>query len=157
MAPEGESAGADELAMRESDPSRVETMALTGREGDLALVPLNDPSAPMAKRVIYFEFDSSEVKSQYVDLVAEHGELLAQQPRLRVRLEGHTDERGSREYNVALGERRGLAVRRLLMVHGVTDGQVETVSFGEEVPAAPGHAEEAWSLNRRVELVYEGQ
>jgi peptidoglycan-associated lipoprotein len=108
----------------------------------------------LATRVVYFEFDSSEVRGTGVEVVAAHARYLAANPATRVRLEGHTDERGSREYNIGLGERRAQAVRRALMLQGGLDGQISTVSYGEERPAAPGHDEEAWAKNRRVEIVY---
>jgi peptidoglycan-associated lipoprotein len=108
----------------------------------------------LATRVVYFEFDSSEVRGTGVELVAAHARYLAANPATRVRLEGHTDERGSREYNIGLGERRAQAVRRALMLQGALDGQISTVSYGEERPAAAGHDEAAWAKNRRVEIVY---
>jgi peptidoglycan-associated lipoprotein len=108
----------------------------------------------LATRVVYFEFDSSEVRGTGVEVVAAHARFLAANPATRVRLEGHTDERGSREYNIGLGERRAQAVRRALMLQGALDGQISTVSYGEERPAAAGHDEEAWAENRRVEIVY---
>ena len=108
----------------------------------------------LATRVVYFEFDSSEIRGTGVEVVAAHARYLAANPATRVRLEGHTDERGSREYNIGLGERRAQAVRRALMLQGALDGQLATVSYGEERPAAPGHDEEAWAKNRRVEIVY---
>ncbi|MEL7539108.1 MAG: peptidoglycan-associated lipoprotein Pal [Pseudomonadota bacterium] len=104
--------------------------------------------------VIYFEYDKSEISSQYASVLAEHARRLAAQPSLRVRLEGHADERGSREYNIGLGERRSLAVRRVLLVQGASAGQISVVSFGEERPAALGSNEEAYRQNRRVVLVY---
>ena len=106
------------------------------------------------KRIIYFDFDKSEVRTQDMDLINAHARYLAGNPQRKLRLEGHTDARGTREYNIGLGERRGQAVRRLLMLQGATDAQVMTVSFGEERPAAEGDDEAAFSQNRRVELVY---
>jgi len=108
----------------------------------------------LAKRLIYFDFDSSEIKGEGTDVVAAHAKYLAGNPGTRVRLEGHTDERGSREYNIGLGERRAQAVRRALLLQGAADAQISTVSYGEERPAAPGHDEAAWAKNRRVEIVY---
>jgi len=104
--------------------------------------------------IVYFEFDRSEVPSQYNDMLAAHARYLASNPSAQVRLEGHADERGSREYNIGLGERRAQAVRRLLMLQGASAEQLSTVSYGEERPAALGSDEEAYSLNRRVEIVY---
>jgi peptidoglycan-associated lipoprotein len=108
----------------------------------------------LAKRVIYFDFDSAEIKGEGTDIVAAHARYLAANSGTRVRLEGHTDERGSREYNIGLGERRAQAVRRALLLQGAADAQISTVSYGEERPAVSGHDEAAWAKNRRVEIVY---
>jgi peptidoglycan-associated lipoprotein len=108
----------------------------------------------LAKRVVYFDFDNSEIKGEATDIVAAHAKYLAANPSTRVRLEGHTDERGSREYNIGLGERRAQAVRRALLLQGAADAQISTVSYGEERPAVAGHDEAAWAKNRRVEIVY---
>ena len=104
--------------------------------------------------VIYFEFDSSEVRPQDTETVTRHALQLADNPSARVRLEGHADERGSREYNIGLGERRAQAVRRLLLIQGASAGQISTVSFGEERPAVEGSSEDAYQQNRRVEIRY---
>ena len=114
--------------------------------------PLNDPAGVLANRVIYFDYDSSEVRAEDQALVEAHANYLAQNPGQQVLLEGHADERGSREYNVALGERRALAVGRLMQLLGVSDTQMRTVSYGEENPVAFGTGEANWSQNRRVEL-----
>jgi len=108
----------------------------------------------LAKRVVYFDFDSSEIKGEGTDIVAAHAKYLASNPNARIRLEGHTDERGSREYNIGLGERRAQSVRQALLLQGASDGELSTVSYGEERPAVAGHDETAWSKNRRVEIVY---
>jgi peptidoglycan-associated lipoprotein len=108
----------------------------------------------LAKRTIYFDFDSSEIRGEGTDIVAAHAKYLASRGGIKVRLEGHTDERGSREYNIGLGERRAQAVRRALMLQGVTEAQITTVSYGEERPAVQGSDEAAYAKNRRVELVY---
>jgi peptidoglycan-associated lipoprotein len=110
----------------------------------------------LAKRTVYFDFDSSEIKGEGTDIVAAHAKYLAANPTARVRLEGHTDERGSREYNIGLGERRAQSVRRALLLQGAADAQISTVSYGEERPAVAGHDEAAWAKNRRVEFVYLG-
>lgn len=113
------------------------------------------PDGPLgSQRVIYFDFDSSEIRNEYVDVIAAHGRFLTGNATVRVRLEGHTDERGSREYNIGLGERRAQTVRRALALQGVQDSQVTTVSYGEERPAAAGSDDNAYSKNRRVEIVY---
>jgi peptidoglycan-associated lipoprotein len=108
----------------------------------------------LATRIVYFDFDSSEIKGEGTDVVAAHAKYLGTHASARIRLEGHTDERGSREYNVGLGERRAQAVRHALLLQGASDTQISTVSYGEERPAVPGHDEAAWAKNRRVEIVY---
>lgn len=105
--------------------------------------------------VIYFEFDSSDIRPQDADTVRRHALVLADNPNARVLLEGHADERGSREYNIGLGERRAQSVRRALMFQGARTNQIRTVSFGEERPAAMGSNEAAYAQNRRVEIRYE--
>ena len=104
--------------------------------------------------VIYFDFDQSELRPEYADLLSQHANRLANNARVSVRLEGHADERGSREYNIGLGERRAQTVRRMLLIQGASANQISTVSFGEERPAAFGSDEESYSLNRRVEIKY---
>ena len=104
--------------------------------------------------VIYFDFDQAEIKPEFTAVVEAHGRQLAGNSNMQVRLEGHTDERGSREYNIGLGERRAQAVKRALMLSGANASQITTVSYGEERPAATGSDEESWRLNRRVEIVY---
>jgi peptidoglycan-associated lipoprotein len=126
-------------------------------DGGLQLDPLQDPDSPLAKRIIYFDYDSDQVKADSLQTVNAHGQYLAKDPTQKVRLEGHGDERGSREYNLSLGERRAQSVSRLLQLQGVLNDQIEIISYGEELPAAPGHDEQSWALNRRVELVYGDQ
>ncbi|RBW49786.1 peptidoglycan-associated lipoprotein Pal [Marinobacter sp. F3R11] len=103
----------------------------------------------------YFDFDTSEIKPEARDVLMAHARYLSSNPGQKVRLEGHGDERGSKEYNLALGERRANAVQRFLIVNGASRGQMETVSYGEEKPAVMGSSESAWAQNRRVELVFE--
>ena len=105
--------------------------------------------------VFYFDFDKSIVRPESREALAKHAAYLVSNPDARIVLEGHGDERGTREYNIALGERRAKAVSRYLTIQGVAASQVESVSFGEEVPVAFGHDENAWQLNRRVEVRYE--
>jgi len=115
---------------------------------------IQDPSAGELGMVIYFEFDSSEVRAVDQDLVARHAMQLTSNPGYRVRLEGHADERGSREYNIGLGERRAQAVRQMLLIQGVSPDQISTVSFGEERPIGFGSSESDYAQNRRVEFKY---
>lgn len=118
-------------------------------DGDVA-----GPTASLKNRVVYFDFDRSEIRPEYRELLDQHANYLVNTPSARIRLEGHTDEKGSREYNIGLGERRAQSVRQIMMLQGVAGDQINTVSYGEERPAVLGSDEEAWSLNRRVELVY---
>jgi peptidoglycan-associated lipoprotein len=106
------------------------------------------------RQIIYFDFDKSEIKPEFADIVRSNAQNLSGHPNLKMKLEGNTDERGTREYNIGLGERRAQAVRRALMLQGVSETQITTVSFGAERPAAEGDDEAAWAQNRRVELVY---
>ncbi len=116
--------------------------------------PLENPDSLLATRVIYFDLDQSTVRADYLDVISSHADYLAANPQMVLRLEGHADERGSREYNLGLGENRANAVRNLMLAQGVADNQLLVVSYGEERPAAFEHNEEAWALNRRVELIY---
>jgi peptidoglycan-associated lipoprotein len=115
---------------------------------------LDDPASPLYNKVIYFGYDVSSIESEYRDMVITHGQYLAANPETIVSVEGHCDERGSREYNIGLGERRSNSVRELLLAQGASDGQIVTISYGEERPAELGSSEGAWAKNRRVELVY---
>ena len=108
----------------------------------------------LAQVTIYFDYDSSEIRADFNDMLRAHAQQLARNANMRVRLEGHADERGSREYNIALGERRAQAVRQVLQLQGASSTQLSTVSYGEERPAELGHDDTSWAKNRRVELVY---
>ena len=108
----------------------------------------------LSQTILYFDFDQSGVKDQYRDVLAAHAKYLAANPGLSLRLEGHADERGSREYNIGLGERRAQAVKRALLLNGVSAATLKTISFGEEKPRVQGSSETSWAENRRVELVY---
>lgn len=115
----------------------------------------SDPNNPLSKSTIYFMLDSSQVQSDFVPVIAAHARYLAAHPGQRITLEGHGDERGSREYNIGLGEQRGKSVAGMMKLQGASDSQLQVVSYGEEKPAAFGHDEGSWELNRRVELVYQ--
>jgi peptidoglycan-associated lipoprotein len=105
------------------------------------------------RKIIYFDFDKSDIKAEFASIVTTNAQFLTSHPNAKLKLEGNTDERGTREYNIGLGERRAQAVRRALLLQGVSQNQLTTVSFGSERPAAEGDDESAWALNRRVELV----
>lgn len=112
-----------------------------------------DDPIDLSKDTVYFAFDQSNVKPEYMDIVENYVQFLQANPNNRVRLEGHADERGSREYNIGLGERRAQAVRNIMRLRGIPDSQISTVSYGEERPLDSGHDELAWQANRRVQLV----
>lgn len=116
---------------------------------------LDEADSALSNRVIYFEFDSAKINEDSLSRLEAHGSFIASNGNVSVRLEGHSDERGSREYNIALGDRRAQSVRRVLLFQGASVDQLETISYGEEQPAMSGHTEDAWSKNRRVEIVYQ--
>ncbi len=119
-----------------------------------AIDPLNDPNSPLAKRSVYFDFDSYVIKNEFKPLVVAHAGYLTQHADRKIVIQGNTDARGSREYNLALGQRRAESVRKALAAMGVPDAQMEAISFGEEKPKATGNNEAAWAQNRRADIVY---
>lgn len=119
--------------------------------------PLDNPASLLSQRVIYFDFDSTSIREADRPVIRAHAEYMAAHGYASIGLEGHADERGTREYNIALGERRAKAVRQLLLFQGAATGQLETVSFGEERPLADGHDEGSWQQNRRVEIQYKAR
>jgi peptidoglycan-associated lipoprotein len=125
-----------------------------GVEAESAQAMLEKTDSAIANRVIYFHFDSAKIVEDSLSTLVAHGSFIANNGNVSVRLEGHSDERGSREYNIALGDRRAQSARRVLMFQGASVDQLETISYGEEQPAMLGHTDDAWSKNRRVELVY---
>ncbi len=133
-----------------ADPRAVASVDATSKTMD----PLNDPASPLAKRSVYFDFDSFVVKPEFQGTVEAHGKFLVANPGRRVTIEGNADERGSREYNLALGQKRAEAVKSRLRLLGVAESQMETVSLGEEKPVATGADEASWAQNRRADLNY---
>jgi peptidoglycan-associated lipoprotein len=131
-------------------------VSTSGNQGSQQLTAEQLAKQELAKvgMVVYFDYDSSDIKPEYSAVVAAHAKYLSSNGSLKVRLEGNTDERGTREYNIGLGERRAQAVRRALLLQGVTEAQVTTLSYGEERPAVAGNDESAYSKNRRVEFGY---
>jgi peptidoglycan-associated lipoprotein len=119
--------------------------------------PLKDPSSPLSKRIVYFDFDSYIVKDEYKPMIEAHGHYLQANRNARMTIQGNTDERGSREYNIALGQRRADALKKMLILYGATEIQIETVSFGKEKPRRDGHDEASWTENRRDEIVFAGE
>lgn len=133
--------------------SGVSTSGVAGG-GAWDATALQDPDSPLYTKVIYFDYDVAELRSEFIDTLRAHAEYLVRNPGAMVTIEGHCDERGSREYNVALGERRANAVQRFFETEGVPSSQISTVSYGEERPEDYGHSEAAWAMNRRAVLVY---
>lgn len=123
----------------------------------LGAAALKDPGNILSRRSVYFDFDSNLVKDEYRPLVTAHARYLQQNPGTKIRIEGHADERGSREYNIALGQRRSEAVKQMMQLLGARADQIEPVSFGEEKPKNPGHDEASWAENRRGDIVYQGE
>jgi peptidoglycan-associated lipoprotein len=115
---------------------------------------LADNASAQLGTVIYFDYDQAELKPEFVDLLARHADQLSDSTGIQVRLEGHADERGSREYNIGLGERRSQTVRRILLANGISTDRLSTISFGEERPALAGSNEQSYAQNRRVEINY---
>jgi peptidoglycan-associated lipoprotein len=142
-----------------SNTPAEQTDTQTGRTTDTD-VTRGDPNEAAKQEairtgtIVYFDYDRAEIKAEFVPIVTAHAKYLNTNSSNKVRLEGHSDERGSREYNIGLGERRAQAVRRALMLQGVTEAQITTVSYGEERPTVQGSDESAYAKNRRVELVY---
>ncbi|MDR1529179.1 MAG: peptidoglycan-associated lipoprotein Pal [Burkholderiales bacterium] len=122
-----------------------------------AVDPLKDPTNILSRRGVFFAFDSYVIEEEYRGLVEAHARYLAANPTARMVLQGHTDERGTHEYNLALGQRRADAVKRMMTLLGAQDAQIETVSFGKERPRNPESNEVAWAENRRVDILYAGE
>jgi peptidoglycan-associated lipoprotein len=122
-------------------------------KGD-AWAQLKEPGSPLAKRSIYYEYNRYEIKEEYVPVIEAHSKFLTDHSDLKIAVQGNCDDRGSREYNLALGQRRADSVKRAMVLLGVGDKQVETVSFGAEKPVAFGQDEESWAKNRRADIVY---
>jgi peptidoglycan-associated lipoprotein len=119
--------------------------------------PLTDPNSILSQRGVYFDFDKYNIKPEFNELIAAHAQYLVQHPDVSITLEGNADERGSREYNLSLGQKRAVSVKKALNVLGVADTQLETISYGEEKPAVIGHDETAWKFNRRTDIKYPGE
>ena len=134
--------------------SGVTTVNADGKLAGAAYPELKDPKNILSKRSVLFDYDSYVIKDQYRPLVEAHAKFLVSHPKVKMLIQGNTDERGSREYNLSLGQKRAEAVKRSLALLGVKDDQIESVSLGEEKPKNPGHDESAWSENRRADILY---
>jgi peptidoglycan-associated lipoprotein len=130
---------------------------VTGTPAGGAVNPLRDPNSILSKRSVYFDYDQFAIKDEYKALVEAHAKYLQANRNARLVVQGNTDERGTREYNIALGQKRADAVKRLMLLLGATDAQIETVSFGKEKPRREGHDEASWAENRRADIVHAGE
>jgi peptidoglycan-associated lipoprotein len=119
-----------------------------------AWAQLKEPGTPLAKRSVYYEYNRYDIKEEYVPVIEAHGKFLMDHNDLKIAVQGNCDDRGSREYNLALGQRRAESVKRAMVLLGVGDKQIETVSFGAEKPMAMGQDEDSWAKNRRADIVY---
>ena len=146
------SGGADATGL--SDDDTVTDIIIDDESTMTVLERLEQTDGALSSRTIYFEFDSAKLTSESIEILEIHGNFIAGSGEVTVRLEGHADERGSREYNIAIGDRRAQSVRRVLLFQGASVDQIDTVSYGEEQPVMTDSTEEAWSVNRRVELIY---
>ena len=152
-APVADRSGTTQAQKPDDSGSRTRPQQDTNVAGD----PLHDRNNILSKRSVFFDYDSNAVKDEYRNLVQAHARYLADKKSTHVRIEGNCDERGSREYNLALGQRRAEAVKRVMTVLGAPDASIETVSYGEEKPVAQGHDEQAWAQNRRADIKYAGE
>ncbi len=144
-------------AEKTAAPAAVAPAAPASAPVKQALYPAKGVGGALGQRGIYYDFDKYAVKDQYKPVVDAHGEFLLSHSAAKVTLQGNCDERGSREYNLGLGQRRADSVRKVLAAKGVKDSQMETVSYGKEKPRNPGHNEAAWAENRRTDIVYQGE
>jgi peptidoglycan-associated lipoprotein len=118
---------------------------------------LKDPASALSKRSIFYELDKADIKDEYRPILQAHGKYLAERRGTKMLVQGNCDERGSREYNIALGQRRAEGVKRMLVLMGASESQVESVSLGEEKPRCNDHSEGCWSQNRRSDMLYSGE
>lgn len=144
------------------DSSDLVSVDATGTSGvpklsAAALAKLRDPNSPLSKRSVYFDYDQYDVKGEYKNQLQAHAKFIASEPNARVLIQGNTDDRGSREYNLALGQRRADAVKKQLVLMGAPESQIESVSLGKEKPKALGDNEAAWAENRRADMLYNGE
>ena len=140
-----------------SGGSDVATVTAGGVDASTLPPELTDPKSILSKRSVYFDYDKFDVRSEYKDLVTAHARFLAKNPQFKMLVQGNTDERGSREYNLALGQKRSDAIKKMITLLGASESQVESVSLGEEKPKDEGQNEAAWAENRRGDMLYTGE
>lgn len=135
----------------ESAPVKSETV------NPYSLAALKDPNSPLSKRSVFFDFDKYIIKDEFKPLLEQHGKFLAANPQIKMLIQGNADERGSREYNLALGQKRAEAVKKTVLLNGGKEVQVEAVSLGKEKPRCTESTEECWAQNRRGDMLYTGE
>jgi len=142
-----------------SDLASVDATGTSGvpKLSAAAMAKLRDPNSPLSKRSVFFDYDQYDVKGEYKNQLQAHAKFIASEPNARVLIQGNTDDRGSREYNLALGQRRADAVKKQLVLMGAPESQIESVSLGKEKPKALGDNEAAWTENRRGDMLYNGE
>ena len=155
--PDAPEQGGAPVESRGSSGPSVATVTAGGLDSSKLPAELTDPKSILSKRSIYFDYDKFDVKPEYKDLVSGHAKFLANNRQFKMLIQGNTDERGSREYNLALGQKRAEAVKKQLILLGAREEQVESVSLGEEKPKNPGQNEAAWAENRRGDMLYTGE
>ena len=157
-APEQAGAGVED---RTPSAIKVETPQVKSVTPDkldpTSLAALRDPRSILSKRSVFFDYDQYAIKDEFKPLLEAHARFLVANPKIKMLIQGNADERGSREYNVALGQKRADAVKKMLLLLGAKDEQLESVSLGEEKPRNPGHDEAAWAENRRDDMLYSGE
>ena len=140
-----------------TSPASGSGVSGTPAGGSMSAAALKDPNNILSKRSIYFDYDQFVIKDEYKAMIEAHAKYLQANKAARATLQGHTDERGTREYNIALGQKRADAVKKLMILLGASEIQVETVSFGKEKPRREGHDEPSWAENRRVDILHAGE
>ena len=152
-APEQAGAGVEDR-----NPNAVSTTPITtAASNPYDIAALKDPKSPLSKRSVYFDYDSFVVKDEYKALLDHHAKFLTKNTQFKMLIQGNADERGSREYNLALGQKRSEAVKKALQLLGVQEAQLESVSLGEEKPACMDQTESCWAQNRRSDMLYSGE
>lgn len=159
--PEQTGAGVEERSpggeAKQVEPPAVAKVTPPAATEDSGIAALKDPKNILSRRSVFFEYDSFTVKDEFKPLIEAHAKFLVSHPKLRTLIQGNADERGSREYNLALGQKRADAVKNMLLLLGAKETQIESVSLGEEKPRNPGHDDAAWAENRRSDLLYPGE
>ena len=145
-------------SVEDRSPGAVETSPIIPTTVDpYSIMALKDANSPLSKRSVFFDYDSFIVKDEFKSVLVQHGKMLAANPQIKMLIQGNADDRGSREYNIALGQKRAEAVKKAVLLNGGKEDQVEAVSLGEEKPRCTEQTEECWAKNRRGDILYSGE